>query len=254
LITLGIDLAAQKAKTGLCLIEWGPSTAAITELQADVSDELILDRAQLCEKIGIDIPLGWPAQFALALPQFAASGVWAAGPLDDFCYRMTDMHVERVLGSTKKKNKRPLSVSADKLGRTAIRAAQLFRKLQLSDDRSGRDKVVEVYPAAALALWNMQCEGYKKNKSACLAELVTRFSEEAKWLTISAAHSNLCRKNNNAFDALISAIMARISAAELTLEIPDESKKLAREEGWIALPKSKSIADFPKLLGSAHSA
>jgi hypothetical protein len=66
-----------------------------------------------------------------------------------------------------------MSVSADKLGAPAMRPAWLLDRYRAAGspqgeiDRAGdRGPVVEVYSAAALAIWELDCRGYKSGKKA----------------------------------------------------------------------------------------
>jgi hypothetical protein len=99
-------------------------------------------------KVGIDCPLGWPTAFAefLNTHRFGNPGVASWQPL---AYRRTDEHVRAFAGLAL------LSVSTDRIGLTAMRAATLQALLaQQGHDvhRSGTGLIVEVHPAAGLKL------------------------------------------------------------------------------------------------------
>jgi hypothetical protein len=51
----------------------------------------------------------------------------------------------------------------------------------------------------------------------------------------------VCDQNEDCFDALISALVARASALRLCEPIPDDLLEPARREGWIALPLNGSL-------------
>ena len=88
-------------------------------------------------------------------------------------YRATDRVVQR----RQDLSVPVLSVAADKLAHTALRAVGLLTKLGqagLDVDRSGMTgKVVEVYPAASLEYWGLQHRGYKSGE----------FTEKARTLS-----------------------------------------------------------------------
>jgi hypothetical protein len=74
---------------------------------------------------------------------------------------------------------------------------------------------------------------------------VNRFlSETEEWLNVCDTHSDLCRRNDDAFDALIAALVARASDCKLTEPIPEEHRKIARREGWIAVPIEGSLSQL----------
>jgi uncharacterized protein with LGFP repeats len=51
----------------------------------------------------------------------------------------------------------------------------------------------------------------------------------------------LCGASRDACDALVAALAARAAAIGVCEPIPDEYRRLAEVEGWIALPKAKSL-------------
>lgn len=103
---------------------------------------------------GIDAPFGWPAEFLEAITQWATQGAWAKRDRDRLRFRETDRFVQRTA-------RLPLSVSSDRIAVPAMRCASLLTALGErragaggSIDRSGDDRVVEVYPGAALVQWS----------------------------------------------------------------------------------------------------
>lgn len=84
--------------------------------------------------------------------------------------------------------------------------------------------------------------GYKKKKGrARRQELVQQLQHQAGWLWLPNEVVVQCEADDNAFDALIAALVTRVAACGLGDAIPDESRALAEREGWIALPKSGSL-------------
>jgi hypothetical protein len=125
-----------------------------------------------------------------------------------------------------------------------MRCARLLARLDVHD-RSGVERAVEVYPSVALKQWGLPHLGYKGGKNQKkLATLVDRFCKEQPWLRISEDHVTLLARNDHAFDALISALVARALMLDRTLPIPEEDRHLAATEGWIHIPEPDSLAQL----------
>ncbi len=161
MLTAGIDLAAQPAKTGAVLVDWSSEPPTVVRAWRKVTDEQIL---ALCEevarqqgRVGIDCPLGWPRPFVAFITAHAANRPLPTTELGTHSLRLraTDIAVmQRRLGRP------PLSVSTNMLGVTALRAARLLAELRERGmpvdragraGRAGRGTVCEVYPAASRA-------------------------------------------------------------------------------------------------------
>jgi len=158
-LTAGIDLAAQPAKTGAVLVDWSSEPPTVVLARSKFTDEQIL---ALCEnvtrqrgRVGIDCPLGWPRPFVDFVGAHAANRPLPTTELSTQSLRLraTDIAVvQRRLG------RRPLSVSTNMLGVTALRAARLLAELRdrgMPVDRAGRGTVCEVYPAASRSAWGL---------------------------------------------------------------------------------------------------
>ena len=76
MITVGIDLASQDIGTAMCELEWSEGRARIMDLRVGVSDAQIAERTGNADKLGIDVPLGWPSAFVDAVTQHAHDGSW----------------------------------------------------------------------------------------------------------------------------------------------------------------------------------
>jgi hypothetical protein len=203
----------------------GATNAQIVESTAD------------CSKIGIDCAFGWPTAFVDFVTAHSAGSRITRGEraLDiswrrELAYRETDRDVIR------RTRKQPLSVSTDKLGLVAMRCAVLLEDLVdagRSADRTGTGDTAEVYPGAALSIWQMPSAGYKQDQSI-LSSLVDALLVE---LPIDLGeHDTLIRSSDDAFDALIAAVVTLASARSLCEPVPAEHLDQARREGWIVLP------------------
>jgi predicted nuclease with RNAse H fold len=240
-LTVGVDLAAEPAGTALATIEWSSGRAGLVGIHVGVEDRAIVDAVTEAGKAGVDCPLGWPAAFVEFVRAHHAGHVVA--PTDvrglawrrRLAYRVTDEVVHRTVGRL------PLSVAADRIGHTAMRAAALLAVLAERGcpvDRSGTGVVVEVYPAASLRVWGLPDRGYKRTANLPrLAELVDRLQTQAPWLDLGAYEAR-CRASDHAFDAVVAALTARATALGLATRPGREHLDTARTEGWIAVPTS----------------
>jgi predicted nuclease with RNAse H fold len=240
-LTVGVDLAAEPAGTALARIEWSAVGAQVRDARVGVDDDAILAAIEQADKVGIDCPLGWPAAFVefvsahhtdhVTSPSDVAGKDWRRS----LAYRRTDEAVRQAIGRW------PLSVAADRIGYTAMRAAALLASLDRDGrpvDRGGAGVVVEVYPAASLYTWGLPHRGYKGNQNLPqLADLVDRITHAADWLDFGT-HETLCRVSDHAIDAVIAALTARAAALGLTTQPGPDQLDVARAEGWIALPTS----------------
>ena len=193
------------------------------------------------DKIGIDVPLAWPRAFVDSLTAYENGSAWTT-PHSDVALRLraTDRFVTKSIGRT------PLSVSTDKIAMPAMRAARLLSHFDPQMDRSGAGKVVEVYPAASLTVWGFKANQYKGRVGAKVrAHLIDSFRKETeKWVTLSETCYAACIADDNAFDALVASLTARAAQRGLCHAIPEEDLRLARVEGWIALPTPGSLGSL----------
>jgi predicted nuclease with RNAse H fold len=243
--TLGIDLAADPSKTAACLVAWGRGEARTAVLEAGCTDERLLELARESERIGIDSPLGWPDGFVTAISDHSAGRPWPGLAAPDprafrrtLSFRATD---EAVTGF----ELRPLSVSTDRLGVTAMRCVLLLGLLAAtgrSVERDGSGDVVEVYPAGALQRWGLPHRGYKRGAGARPARArIIEGIEQAPWLRLDERRRAQCLASDHMLDALVSALVTRAAAVGLTEPPPDVLVEQARREGWIHLPAADSL-------------
>lgn len=244
MITLGIDLASRPERTASCTLEWSDGRARIVDLACGLDDAALLARIAAADKVGIDAPFGWPEDFVGAVACFHAGGPWPATTVGALRYRATDHVVARVTGRW------PLSVSTDLIGVPAFRAARLLTRLAEGGetiDRSGGGRVVETYPAAALRLWGFASTGYKRRDGLpSLGRLLAAVRARARgWLALEGAARTLCTRSDDAFDALVAALIARAAALGRCAAPPSEHAERAAAEGWIALPEPDSFDALP---------
>lgn len=241
MLTVGVDLAAEPARTALALIEWNDGKAVVKELVRGADDDAILAALADAGKAGIDCPLGWPEAFITFVADHRAGHVVIPEGLTGqqwrrlLAWRRTDEAVRTRTGLI------PLSVAADRIGHAAMRCAGLLAELARAGqavDRCGTGVVVEVYPAASLKQWGLPHRGYKQPRNAqALTALVDGLLAAARWLDLGEHHA-LCRTSHDALDAVIAALTARAAAQGMTTRPDDDQESAARSEGWIALPEA----------------
>lgn len=239
MLTVGVDLAAEAAGTAVAWLDWSAAGAVVRDVVHPAGDGDVVAAIGQASKAGIDCPLGWPDEFVsfvhahrtgtIAIPEGVAGRDWRRR----LAYRVTDLAVRDQTG------RMPLSVSADRIGHTAMRCAAILARLANHGypvDRRGTGIVVEVYPAASLKEWNLPYRGYKRpHNLAELGKLVDALQQQAPWLHLGA-HESTCRHSDHALDAVIAALTARAAHLGLTTRPEDDQTKTAATEGWIAVP------------------
>lgn len=232
--TLGIDLASAAARTGVALVEWSGEGGRLLRLDQPASDDRITELAAGCEVIAIDAPLGWPVAFTDALIAHRDGRPWPTTDPRELRLRRTD----RLLGE---QHIWPLSVSTDRIGIVAFRAARLLPRLGKGSApaRDGSDGVIEVYPAAALKTWAQGHRGYKLAliDHADRRRRITAWLETTFTLGIGEADAQSLIASSDLLDALICAVLAHEYLAGRTEAVPEADRASAAEEGWIHLPK-----------------
>jgi hypothetical protein len=235
--TVGIDVSSQPRGTASCSIEWTGSGARIESVETSIGDarleSLLRERA---DKVGIDVPLGWPRPFVVAVESHADGRPFGEEKIERLARRQTDLWVWKSTGQL------PLSVTTDRIAYPAMRVARILGRLpDLGSDRSGAGKLVEVYPAAALRVWRLQYRQYKGAAGrAVLAGILGELKSRCPWLSASDSLWTAL-SDDHCFDALVAALIARAVAAGRCHPIPLESVTIARSEGWIAVPMTGSL-------------
>ncbi|PJE96556.1 DUF429 domain-containing protein [Streptomyces carminius] len=248
-MTVGVDLAGRTGTTGMCRVTWG--RRPVVELLPAKLDNDLLAAMRSADKTGLDSPLGWPVDFisllvahraGAELPALADHATCADGRPglgNTFTHRLTDDVAWKRTGAGRR---RPLSVSADKLGVVAIRAAGLLARLAEGGPaipRDGSGPVVEVYPAFALIQWGLAPDGTYKGKGATAARArILAGLEDGLDLDLSDRVRGRCVASDHDLDALISAVVARAAACGMThVPATEEEQSGAEVEGWIHLPR-----------------
>lgn len=241
--SVGIDLSSEPSGTGLAVLVGEPGHARLEEVRTRVDDDALLEALAEADSAAIDCPLGWPDDFLTFLAEHRDGCVTrregkGVDRRRDLSQRATDQHVQRTTGV------RPLSVSADRIGAVAMRAADLQAALAGQGrpvDREG-SWLVEVCPAAALKGWGLAHQSYKsaakaESRAVLVAELVERTRPWLDW----AGHDATCCASDDALDAVLCAVLARLAAQGGTAPAPAEMRDRASREGWIHLPTEDAL-------------
>lgn len=231
----------------MATVDWSSDGATVTDVRTNVTDHMILAALRTADRAGVDGPFGWPDAFVdvVSAHHIRASAteneVFAEPGVTRFVRRMTDDWVRAQTGLI------PLSVSADRIAYVALRAVRLLAQLDGPGFDAGRvnGTAVEAYPAAALKVWGLSHNRYKgKTNYDALARLIDDLCGLAPWLDFGP-HRALCAASDDAFDAVITALIARAAARGMT-ELPDTAQlPVAEREGWIHVPNQPLNALAP---------
>ena len=267
---VGIDLASQPSDTGVVVLTVDGAHARAS-LPGSPGEKFVGDDANLVgivdarTAVGLDAPLGWPDDFVAAVASHRTSARWPSYEhrssdkiRQTLCYRTTDLFVQEHLKIT------PMSVSSDRIGVVAMRAARLqslwVRRWGDAEERDGSGRLIETYPAAALSVWGLrQPHGtpYKGGRASeresrreARREIFAKIAEETRtWLAIDDDVREGSENSDHVFDALICALVALAARANLTAAVPEENRDAARREGWIHFPKdANSLAELGTVL------
>ncbi len=267
-LTVGVDLAKGAANTAICTIRWEDGGAVVDALVVGAEDHAVLAaaRAPNVTAIALDAPFGWPVAMVSAVSSWRLGGRWAKPSDKAFRLRRTDVvTAERTREAASRYRPMgvepavPLSVSADKIAMVAWRCCGLLDELTqegasiVTDSlgapfpADGSRRVVEAYPAAALAVWGVPRAGYKGEGSAAeqVRERILAAVERSSMgprLRWASDLRERCVKTDHALDAFVCALVARAATLGLVDAVPSEDVTSARTEGWIAVPDQASLA------------
>lgn len=247
MICVGVDLASADDNTAMALLDWGPGGVRLAGLTHPAADEQIVAAVRALPagaRAGFDCPLGWPEPFVSFLVSHSSAASAPVPPKQELLLRRTDVVARAaVRGATGGVALNPLSVSSDRIAVPAMRMARLERAILAPGeaDRSGAGLLVEVYPAAALALWGVTHRGYKGRRAADVrSRMLTDLQDRACGLLDIGGHREELVAVDHAFDALVCALVAGAVARGRLLAgsgpADPAEQRAARVEGWIHLP------------------
>lgn len=265
--TVGVDLSATPSRTALVVAEWKSDSVEIQAPTVGLSDAELVARLADVEWSAFDAPFGWPQDMVNSVYRYMTSGSWESDDRESFRFRRTDRFIRDTVFAETGKKLWPMSVSSDRLALTARRMAQLRELLAAGStvrfDRSGADRVVEVYPSAALVMWGIDPSGYKRSGNTlrhdveCKARgvLLSALEGQLPQLQWAQGSRDACVENDDVLDAVFGALIARIASLGQTLLPQGDDLDRARVEGWIHLPQRESLGKLfagakPAVVGS----
>jgi len=234
----GVDLSTSPANTGVAFVANGPAGLVAWRLPAHLpaNDRLICRIFGFSEAMAIDVPLGWPNHFVRALRAHRQGRpyLWPPlGHLDDVAWRVTDKEIHTRLSID------PLRVTADRIGKTAMRGAAIQSVLPNGPyPRDGSEKIIETYPAAVLKALALRHNGYKQGPECrkLRSKLLVGLSRAFK-MTFRPNLARQCVDSHDLLDAVICAIIAHEAKHGRTVTPTTRREKFsARTEGWIHTP------------------
>jgi predicted nuclease with RNAse H fold len=234
--TLGVDLSANPVKTAACEIDW--DAGDVRACPRRLSDAELVQLIKGVDKVGVDAPFGWPDGFVDAVAAHHRHDPWPGRgqPAPDYRKLLRFRLTDRVVASA---GVRPLSVSSDRIGVTAMRCADLQDRLSQDGeavDRAGlKGRVTEVYPAAALHSWGLPWNGYKGPGHRAAREALADLVFLDCW-SPAAALRVVCGGDDDELDAFLCAVIAKAVYDGNTVAPSTEQLAQARREGWIHIP------------------
>lgn len=282
--TLGIDLATQRRNRAVCELTWHDEEryATVRFIDEESNDLGTLIRHITRDdvtRVGIDVPFGWPVPFIDHLAAHKSSRWLSETAVGEhrrrLCLRVTDLVSRAVVGAEGREAVGVLSVSTDRLGATAMVMADLEDRLRrqgtvaINRAGDGPEPMIEVYPAAALSLWQLPSRGYKDGAADRAARarrrnIVTELARKFDFLRWDQQQDD-CIDSDHRLDALLCALMARMRdqrSTRLPQDVEREGKAVtlgrdtitlpgraecverARIEGWIHLPRDTGRQGF----------
>lgn len=234
---VGVDAAVDPVNTGLAFARrshgaWRIDSLATGQKQPGIAEQVVdLLDPSVPVLLAIDAPLGWPTDLATSLSAHRAGKPLGHEPRLLFS-RETDRFVHRYTGLT------PLSVSADRIARTAVAALgivdalrnALGRPMPLLFDPSDckRGGLIEVYPAATLRQRGLPSQGYKKPEARTLRNDI--LNGVAREIDLNG-HEAACLDSDHCLDAVL-CVLTAIDFLGGTCLSPTTPDRAARE-GWI---------------------
>ncbi len=242
-------MASQDARTAICSIRWEGGRAEIQPLGSPgASDSEIRRYVETADRIGVDIPLGWPSAFVEAVARHHRGEAW---PADDSAEAMMSLRLRETDRWLTLRARRPgeprarchpMSVSSNLIAIPAMRMARVLGPV----DRSGTGKVIEVYPAAALFVWGLPYRRYKgvqPDRRDARHDLV----QSASRADAMAERSRAIRTGSGSRKTTTSSTRSSPrSSQERRMRGCATSRMTrrrinARMEGWIALPLTDAL-------------
>jgi predicted nuclease with RNAse H fold len=254
MMTWGVDLSVNLADTGVCALTWERERVVAAFPEARTDDDLVDIVAARGDVVGLDVPLGWPVEFAAAVGRYMAApdAPWTEdpGPFTASYPRLraTDRFATE-LGRRRGVRIRPMSVAADKLAAPAMKAAWILtaaaRRGAVLDRTGITGRALEAYPAAAVQVWDLRLPAYRNQPVAAQADAVAACCEQVAARAGFPITGLEAARTDHQLDALLCALVARAARLGMTVPPPAGLQQVAALEGWIHVPVEDSL---PRLL------
>jgi hypothetical protein len=225
-------MAATARSTAFVALRWTAAGAEVADVRERCGDGTLLDLLAdpAHERVGVDVPFGWPRAFVRAVAAHAAAEPWPWRGEDSERVRREHLRFRRTdVVAAARLRRPPMTAAFDRLGAATARWAHLADELAARGvpvARDGGGRAAEVYPAGARAVWGL---------GRSLAEV-------RAVLPVAAAPGHEARlRDEHVFDAFVAALVARAVALGLAHPPAPEDADLAREEGWLWLPEPGSL-------------
>lgn len=235
---VGVDCATQPQNVGLALAVADKEGPILEEVRVGHRGESISEIVFAWIKnrpralLALDAPLGWPAFLGEVLIEHTA-GEPITRKGDEIFARDTEHYMADIV------KKRPFEVGANLIARTAHASLALLHELRgmtrqqiplaWHSNFKERFAVIEVYPAATLAVRGIPFTNYKKSQQRAAREEI--ISELEKHIIIDSAAQSAMVERADALDAAVCALAA--TDFLVGNAIPPRDQDLARKEGWI---------------------
>jgi len=251
--SIGIDWATKPKGRGAVILRSDDGNIAVTDIRDPLvvtdSEAVRLATEEPAAVVAVDIPFGWPAEFASFVNAWSVVGQDQPVPESlDFRFRATDKAVK----DKKRCGKTPMPVSADKFALGARLWAEIAReqgwagRVDVDGSKAGSDPapIIEVYPGASLRCFGLKSEGYKGDKDKAKSLRVALVDKLVGMFKVSFVGSfkpaSLARTDNE-LDAFVAALTGLAYLGKLPnwkVEMPstEGEKSLAPKEGWIFFP------------------
>ena len=249
--SVGVDMSTSPSSTGWVVLHWdGLSPARVEEIHDRKRSsivEQIRARAQ-DEWWAVDVPFGWPVDFATWVADHSRGPVPPALDIDGrhwshLARRCTDEFVHAHNGTPGA----GFSVSFDKLGATAaawasIEAALAAGNPPLTVDRAGccdEDgdlPVVETWPSAAWRAFFREGDVDPGNPATMSPDSFRSALAGVVELTPDLYCLGVNDRSAHYRDALVCALVARARSLGQTMLPTGEDRRVAEREGWVHLP------------------
>ena len=243
---MGIDCATKANKTGLAFGRLDGGKFAVCSAKRGKGgkwekgiDPLVnkwIERGKMEHRkvlLALDAPLGWPQPLGDALVSHEAGEPLSKSADPDLMFmRETDRRIHRNIG------KKPFSVGADKIARTAHAALSFLERLQIplawGPANLAPVSAIEAYPTVTLSEHGFLPDttyknaGGRKNRENIIGDLKTKMK--------------LCGDTEKQMlnsDDVLDAVVCVLAAADFAKgdAAPPENMKLAKKEGWIWVRK-----------------